>query len=178
MTDALVMPTGICPVKTCKGTRIHRHPAFSSLSQAIARAWGNGVVCEIDQCKTCSAIWEPWPEGTSIDCVERSACNNCAYRSSSAESKDPLKWSELVAIAKRAADGAWFNGDTDPSYFCCHKGIPIVLDTKKNTIAFDFDAAGVDRLGQTCRGFLNVMWAHQDKKNKSPTTHANEETAQ
>lgn len=69
----LYMPAGICPVLTCKGTRIFRHEADSELSAAIARGWGNKAPCPIDQCLTCHAIWEPWPDGTSSDCVERAS---------------------------------------------------------------------------------------------------------
>ena len=66
-------------------------------------------------------------------------------------------------IAKRAAHGAWFEEDPGPCYFACHKRIPIVIDQVKSTISFDFEAAGLKAVDQTCAGFLKMMWALQEK---------------
>lgn len=173
--QALVMPTNRCPARTCGGTHIHRHPASSPLAQRIASTWGNKVACPIDQCLSCSAIWEPWPEGTSIDCVERGQCDNCAYRAGSKESSNKAEWANLVACAENAAE--WSDvPEATVRWFSCHEGIPIVIDKMNDTLKFDFHAAGIGQMEQTCRGFLNVMWAIRAKKNKKSTIPSTEET--
>jgi hypothetical protein len=163
MSDQVpTIETDRCPIVSCGSRNIHRHTAFSPLARKVAEAWGNRNVCPIDQCKTCGAIWEPWPDNTSIDDVERAPCDNCAYRAGSAESCDPKQWQELQNLAKTAANWSFELGTT-PTFFQCHKGVPIHIDREAGTIEFDFKAAGRQPLEHSCTGFLKMMWAYQGK---------------
>ena len=149
-----------CPVKKCRGTRIHRHGPDSRLARKISQAWGNGTTCPIDQCKDCGNFWEPWPDDDPgdlyRDVVDREPCDNCAYRAGSAESRDPEKWTELADLAKRAADTSFF--ETGRPWFGCHKGIPIRI--AEEGISFDFALTGRTPEQQTCAGFMRIVWAH------------------
>ena len=161
---AQFMPLGRCPVLTCKSPRIIHHGAKSKVGLAIARAWGNRAYCPIDQCADCNAIWEPWPAGTSIDCVERGPCDNCAYRVGSRESSNPDEWANLKAIAQNAAEFGAVPEALGGKWFSCHKGIPIRLDKENGSIEFDYQSAGIDPFRQSCAGFLRMMWAFQKPK--------------
>lgn len=159
--DNMVMITDRCPVVGCGSRSIHRHELGSAIALSVTRAWGNKNECPIDQCMECAAIWEPWPDGTSSDCVEREPCDNCAYRAGSRESADKEEWQRLTFVAKEAAE----LGVTGAGRFACHKGIPIKLNMDTGdgqaSIEFDYVSAGIDPLAQTCAGFLKMMWAFQ-----------------
>lgn len=137
-----------------------RHGPDSKLARAVASAWGNSVSVPIDQCRECFAIWEPWPDddpGPELrDIVECDPCPNCAYRAGSPESKDPKEWARLKALAVKAADRGLVAGPKE--WFCCHRGIPIKVD--EDGIRFDFEAADVDPLHQSCVGFMRIYWKH------------------
>lgn len=159
-----MIDTTRCPM--CKSDQLIEHGVETPIAQAIARAWGNKPVCPLTQCGSCNAFWESWPEGTSHDCVEREPCDNCAYRKGSAESQDPEKWAELVKMASDAARYG-IEDERGRRWFSCHKGVPIKItqgkDGQDGGIEFDFKAAGIKPLDQTCAGFLNLVWALSDK---------------
>jgi hypothetical protein len=126
----------------------------------IAKTWGNDVVAPIAMCISCNTIWEPWPEDTPEDVVEREPCDNCAYRRTSSEGRDPDQRENLIESARQAG---FLMGEAPCSIFQCHKGMPIRLSVTPPQIRFDPDAAGIGPLDQTCLGFLRVIWA-QDRK--------------
>ena len=158
-----------CPVKRCKSRRIMRHGPHSKLAKVIARAWGNTVTCAIDQCRECGAIWEPWPDDDPGDLyrddVTREPCDTCAYRAGSGESKDPKRWAKLKELPKKAATMSLV--DPGRPQFCCHKGVPIKISQgdQEGSIEFDYEAAGIDPLQQTCSGFLRVLWRFNGASN-------------
>lgn len=158
-----------CPVLVCRSARVVRIPASAPLALSVARAWGSRLPCELALCRACGVLWEPWPDGTPEDCVERAQqgpCSNCAYRAESPESLDPAQRTKLRELAARAAHdveaalaGAWF---------ACHKGVPIRYDAEHG-IRFDYQAAGINPRLQTCGGFLRLLWAeHRRAERTSP----------
>lgn len=154
----------VCPVRTCRSPRISDLPADDDLSQLVANAWGNSVVCPLSICQECRAIWEPWPAETPEDCVERARrngpCDNCAYRAGSGESLDRARWATLRSLPRRVKEDFGTAPLSSSSWFCCHKGIPIVIDPDSDEpIRFDFEAAGIHPHEQTCAGFLLALSA-------------------
>ena len=53
--------------------------------------------------------------------------------------------------------------------FACHKGIPLKLTQGDGaSIEFDYESAGIQPINQTCKGFLRLMWAFQNKPAFAP----------
>lgn len=148
-----------CPVKGCGSRDIMRHGPETAIAKTIADAWGNTVVCPIDQCRKCGAIWEPWPDDDPgdrwRDACAREPCDNCAYRKGSAEAADPEQWEHLKRLPVDFAN-AFKEGDSAAT-FACHKGIPIAIDS--DGLRFDFKAADAKAIERTCVGFLRIVWA-------------------
>ena len=148
-----------CPVITCRHRHVIRHPESSVLSQMLARMWGGVAPTDHYQCKRCNALWEALPVGWNRDAVERAdsmgPCDNCAYRATSPETRDPEKRAWLHA---RAAVDDPLSAIMSP--FCCHKGVPLKLTGDPPSIEYDFAAAGINPEDQTCAGFLRLLWAN------------------
>lgn len=145
-----------CPVRACRSKRVSMATRKSEFAALVAKAWGGTAPTTLLVCGDCQAFWEPYPPGWTTDSVERAQrlgpCDTCAYRATSPETRDPEQRAKLHALARST------NGQGMPSgWFACHKGIPMFL--RNGTIEFDFVAAGIDPVHQTCAGYLRVLWA-------------------
>lgn len=152
----------VCPRKDCRSTRVADISAGHELALQYAEFWGNRNPATLRVCRDCHAIWEPWPDDASEDCVERARthgpCDNCAYRKGSRELADPEERERLLLLARNAAEHGFEWG----GMFCCHKGIPIRFNTGEG-LSFDYEAAGRDPRMQACTGFLLALWAAQKR---------------
>lgn len=147
-----------CPVISCRSRQVMLHPKTSAISAMLARMWGGVEPTDHYRCLSCNALWEALPAGWNSDAVERSVsmgpCDNCAYRATSPETRDPEKREWLHDRAN--ADDPY---SAIMSPFCCHKGVPLKLTVDPPSIEYDFAAAGIDPRDQTCAGFLRLLWA-------------------
>ena len=160
----------VCPVRKCRSPRVVDVPADDPHAVEYAGFWGNRNPCPLRICRDCFAVWEPWPDDASEDCVERAhthgPCSNCAYRAGSSEMEDPVERERLLQIARDVVDMKLDEGElVIPTQFCCHKGIPIKIDLASDEkISFDYEAAGVDPRDQSCTGFLRAVWAERKRR--------------
>lgn len=147
-----------CPVLTCRHRHVTICPRTGDLSQMLARMWGGVAPTDHYQCNRCGVLWEALPGGWSDDSVERATtmglCDNCAFRASSPETRDPDKRAWLHA---KAETGDPYAAIMSP--FCCHKGVPLKITRDPPSIEYDFAAAGINPADRTCSGFLRLLWA-------------------
>ena len=115
-----------CPGIGCRSRHVMLHPKTSAISAMLARMWGGVEPTDHYRCQSCNALWEALPAGWNNDAVDRAVsmgpCDNCAYRASSPETRDPEKRAWLHDLA--AADDPY---SAIMSPFCCHKGVPLKL---------------------------------------------------
>jgi hypothetical protein len=125
---------------------LHRCPACRSRRTAVAPGAPmalSAVPTLFGVCADCRAIWDAYPADWSHDVCEAGPCDNCAFRPESPEIRDRASWKALLARLKAGEE------------FRCHKGAPILIDAKAETV--EFDAAWINRHGRTCAGFHRAI---------------------